>query len=233
MRAAHFGVKCQLFRGRHEDLDRIEIGEMIAADTHRLAHGRLDALVRDPVDLVGTQLSEDSLLVAELGRDPVDHRRDDGPYRTVDDIGGCRLMRTATSSDGSSTSPAAHWHRTARHARRAYGAGQASCLVGMNKATALETAEDGITCNAICSGDVDTPLVEAQIETARPARTAISRESVIRHVQLEQPAVSSILRASEASWPPLTVVSRQRRGVVDCTGKQRCRSTAAGPHTEA
>jgi 3-hydroxybutyrate dehydrogenase len=39
-------------------------------------------------------------------------------------------------------------------------------LVGMTKVVALETANDGITCNAICPGWVLTPLVEQQI-TAR------------------------------------------------------------------
>jgi NAD(P)-dependent dehydrogenase (short-subunit alcohol dehydrogenase family) len=33
----------------------------------------------------------------------------------------------------------------------------------MTKVVALETAEDPITCNAICPGYVLTPLVEAQI----------------------------------------------------------------------
>ena len=37
-------------------------------------------------------------------------------------------------------------------------------IVGLTKVTALETAEQGITCNAICPGYVYTPLVEAQIE---------------------------------------------------------------------
>jgi len=37
-------------------------------------------------------------------------------------------------------------------------------IVGFTKVIALETAEDGITCNAICPGYVYTPLVEAQIE---------------------------------------------------------------------
>ena len=36
-------------------------------------------------------------------------------------------------------------------------------MVGLTKVTALETAEQGITCNAICPGYVYTPLVEAQI----------------------------------------------------------------------
>ena len=36
-------------------------------------------------------------------------------------------------------------------------------VVGFTKVTALETAEEPITCNAICPGYVLTPLVEAQI----------------------------------------------------------------------
>jgi 3-hydroxybutyrate dehydrogenase len=38
-------------------------------------------------------------------------------------------------------------------------------IVGLTKVTALETAEEGITCNAICPGYVYTPLVEAQIDS--------------------------------------------------------------------
>lgn len=37
-------------------------------------------------------------------------------------------------------------------------------LIGLTKTVALETAEEGITCNAICPGWVRTPLVEKQIE---------------------------------------------------------------------
>ena len=37
-------------------------------------------------------------------------------------------------------------------------------LVGLTKVTALETAQSGITCNAICPGWVRTPLLEAQIQ---------------------------------------------------------------------
>lgn len=36
-------------------------------------------------------------------------------------------------------------------------------LIGLTKVVALETAEAGITCNAICPGWVRTPLVEQQI----------------------------------------------------------------------
>jgi len=37
-------------------------------------------------------------------------------------------------------------------------------LVGLTKVTALENAESGITCNAICPGWVLTPLVQQQID---------------------------------------------------------------------
>ena len=37
-------------------------------------------------------------------------------------------------------------------------------IVGLTKVVALETAEVGITCNAVCPGWVHTPLVQKQIE---------------------------------------------------------------------
>jgi 3-hydroxybutyrate dehydrogenase len=58
-------------------------------------------------------------------------------------------------------------------------------MVGLTKVTALETAEDGITCNAICPGYVYTPLVEAQIDGQARAH-GISRDQVIHDVLLAQ-----------------------------------------------
>ena len=58
-------------------------------------------------------------------------------------------------------------------------------IVGLTKVTALETAEQGITCNAICPGYVYTPLVEAQIDGQAKAHD-IAREKVIRDVLLAQ-----------------------------------------------
>jgi len=58
-------------------------------------------------------------------------------------------------------------------------------IVGLTKVTALETAEQGITANAICPGYVYTPLVEAQIEGQAKAH-GIPREQVIRDVLLQQ-----------------------------------------------
>jgi 3-hydroxybutyrate dehydrogenase len=58
-------------------------------------------------------------------------------------------------------------------------------IVGLTKVTALETAEQGITCNAICPGYVYTPLVEAQIDGQAKAH-GIPRDEVIRNVLLAQ-----------------------------------------------
>jgi 3-hydroxybutyrate dehydrogenase len=60
-------------------------------------------------------------------------------------------------------------------------------LLGLTKTVALEVAEQGITCNAICPGYVRTPLVEGQIKDTAQAR-GITEEEVIRDVLLgEQP----------------------------------------------
>ncbi|MFN3565357.1 MAG: 3-hydroxybutyrate dehydrogenase [Burkholderiaceae bacterium] len=52
-------------------------------------------------------------------------------------------------------------------------------LVGLTKAVALETAQTGITCNAICPGWVLTPLVQKQIDD-RAARDKLSNEEAKR-----------------------------------------------------
>jgi 3-hydroxybutyrate dehydrogenase len=56
-------------------------------------------------------------------------------------------------------------------------------VVGLSKTTALETAGQGITCNAICPGYVLTPLVEAQIPDQMKVHN-MDRETVIRDVML-------------------------------------------------
>lgn len=58
-------------------------------------------------------------------------------------------------------------------------------VVGMTKTVALETAEEPITCNAICPGYVLTPLVEAQIPDTME-KYKMSREDVIKKVMLER-----------------------------------------------
>ena len=58
-------------------------------------------------------------------------------------------------------------------------------VIGLTKTTALETAQEPITANAICPGYVLTPLVEAQIPDTM-AKYNMGRDEVIKKVMLER-----------------------------------------------
>jgi 3-hydroxybutyrate dehydrogenase len=58
-------------------------------------------------------------------------------------------------------------------------------LLGLTKTIALEVAEEGITCNAVCPGYVLTPLVEAQI-AGQAREHGIPPEKVVRDILLAQ-----------------------------------------------
>ena len=58
-------------------------------------------------------------------------------------------------------------------------------IVGLTKVTALETAQTGVTCNAICPGWVLTPLVEKQVE-ARAAQQGITNDDAKKSLVMEK-----------------------------------------------
>jgi len=65
-------------------------------------------------------------------------------------------------------------------------------VVGLTKVTALETAGQGITCNAICPGWVRTPLVEKQI-TAIAQQKKLSQEDAAKDLLSEkQPSLQFV-----------------------------------------
>ena len=71
---------------------------------------------------------------------------------------------------------------------------------------ALELAEQNITCNAICPGFVETPIVEKQI--ADQARTrGISRESVMSEVILKSQPTRRFVTTDELAGIFLYLVS--------------------------
>lgn len=58
-------------------------------------------------------------------------------------------------------------------------------IIGLTKTTALETAQEPITANAICPGYVLTPLVESQIPDTMKEYD-MDREDVIKNVMLKR-----------------------------------------------
>jgi 3-hydroxybutyrate dehydrogenase len=56
-------------------------------------------------------------------------------------------------------------------------------LVGFTKSVALEVAEQNITCNAICPGYVNTPLVQGQIKDQAKANN-MSEDRVVKEIIL-------------------------------------------------
>jgi 3-hydroxybutyrate dehydrogenase len=74
-----------------------------------------------------------------------------------------------------------------------------AAIVGMSKAIALECAQTGITCNAICPGWVLTPHAERQI-AARMQEKALSRDQAIDElISVRQPSRRPILPAEVAA----------------------------------
>lgn len=71
-------------------------------------------------------------------------------------------------------------------------------ILGLTKVVALEVAELGITCNAICPGYVRTPLVDKQIDDQAKSH-GIPRESVIRDVLLAKQPTKKFVEAEEVA----------------------------------
>ena len=150
------------------------IAEMIAATLAE--HGRLDVLVNNagiqhvaPLDQFPVD-KWDAILAIDLSS-AFHTTRATLPAMRKNRFG--RVINIA-SAHGLVASPFKAAYVAAKHG-----------IVGLTKVTALETAEDGITCNAICPGYVYTPLVEAQIDGQARAH-GISRDQVIRDVLLAQ-----------------------------------------------
>ena len=71
-------------------------------------------------------------------------------------------------------------------------------MLGLTKVTALETAEEGITCNAICPGYVWTPLIEKQIEDQARSH-GIAPERVINEVLLAPQPTKQFVTVEECA----------------------------------
>ncbi len=113
-----------------------------------------------------------------------------------------RIINVA-SAHGLVASPFKSAYVTAKHG-----------MLGLTKTVALEAAEFGVTCNAICPGYVKTPLVEKQIpDTAR--ERGITEEEVVRDVLLEAQPTKRFVEVEEVA---ATAVFLCSKGASSITG---------------
>ena len=89
-------------------------------------------------------------------------------------------------------------------------------VVGLTKVTALETAEEPITCNAICPGYVLTPLVEAQIPDTME-KYGMDRDTVIREVLLDRQPSKQFATVEELGGTCVFLASEAARQITGTT----------------
>ena len=212
--AADYGVKVSYSAA---DMTKPEaIAEMIA--TTLAEHGRLDVLVNNagiqyvaPLDQFPVE-KWDAILSINLSS-AFHTMRLALPAMRKNKFG--RIINIA-SAHGLVASPFKAAYVAAKHG-----------IVGLTKVAALETAEEGITCNAICPGYVYTPLVEAQIDGQAKAHGISASRSSTTCCWRSNP--TSALQPSK-NWA-------RSRYFSPATPRLRspaphCRSMAAGPRTE-
>ena len=85
-------------------------------------------------------------------------------------------------------------------------------LVGLTKVVALETAEENVTCNAICPAYVRTPLVDNQIADQAKAH-GLSEEAVIRDVILAAQPTKRFVEIHEIAALVLLLARADMRSV--------------------
>ena len=72
-------------------------------------------------------------------------------------------------------------------------------LVGLTKVTALETAEDPITCNSLCPGFVLTELIKDQIVTVSKKKNIPIKDAGIEMLREKQPSLKFIKKEDIAA----------------------------------
>lgn len=85
-------------------------------------------------------------------------------------------------------------------------------VVGFSKAVALEVAEQGITCNALCPGYVRTPLVEKQVVDQAKVHN-LPEDRVIREVILAAQPTRQFVEADEVAAFTVFLCSDAARSV--------------------
>jgi 3-hydroxybutyrate dehydrogenase len=98
-------------------------------------------------------------------------------------------------------------------------------LIGLTRVTALEGAEHGVTCNAICPSYVRTPLVEKQI--ADQARMhGIPESEVVEKIMVVEGAIRRLLEPEEVAQLVTYLCSDAASGITGSAPTIDCGWTA-------
>ena len=72
-------------------------------------------------------------------------------------------------------------------------------LVGLTKVTALETAQDPITCNSLCPGFVLTELIQDQIDVVAKNKNIPTQEAGVEMLREKQPSLKFVKKEDIAA----------------------------------
>jgi len=90
-------------------------------------------------------------------------------------------------------------------------------VVGLTKTVALETAGQGITCNAVCPGFVLTPLVEVQVQDRMKEHPDLDRDTVVRDIILAKQPSKQFAQISEIAAAAMYLISDDAASVTGTT----------------
>ena len=178
---------------RHADVSReAEVEALLAAVVER--HGRLDVMVNNAAIQIEEELAE----TTEEQLDRVLGTNLKGVFF------GCKhaVRQMTPAGSGTIVNIASILALVGDGILAAYCAAKGGVL-GITRATAVQYGAAGIRCNAVCPGDIDTPLVQAYFDTAAdPAalRAEISAEYPLgRIAQPQEIARAVVFLASDDS----------------------------------
>jgi 3-hydroxybutyrate dehydrogenase len=98
-------------------------------------------------------------------------------------------------------------------------------LIGLTRVTALEAAEHGVTCNAICPSYVRTPLVEKQI-AAQASIHGIPESEVVEKIMVTEGAIKRLLEPEEVAQLVTYLCSTAASGITGSAQTIDCGWTA-------
>ena len=85
-----------------------------------------------------------------------------------------------------------------------------TALIGMTRAVALECAQSGVTCNAVCPGSASTPAIEERVQAIMTGEHVSHDAAVEKFLAGKQPSGKFVEHAKRRGADRLPVQRRRR-----------------------